>query len=173
MVVEAAGKPEVHLMLVDPARDPTLQRAIRTNRVMTLHQAARGADYGVIGFAKGVRGQILLFPRSLKPFAGIRVMGIKYDLLKSGSPAGRAKKAPATFAADHRRSPGKTRAKKGGPSPEPPAEGKIVKFPIPHLSTAEENEEDQLKTQVRQALRMLEQGRWVAATNLLRRIAGR
>jgi hypothetical protein len=37
-VVEAAGKPIVHLLWVDPAKDATLQKAIKAARVMTVYQ---------------------------------------------------------------------------------------------------------------------------------------
>jgi hypothetical protein len=41
-VVEAAGKPDTHLLLVSPERDKALQAAIRTHRVMTVHQELVG-----------------------------------------------------------------------------------------------------------------------------------
>ena len=53
-IVETAGKPIVHLLWMDPAKDLVLQKAIRANRVMTVHQEQikAKADYGTIGFQK-------------------------------------------------------------------------------------------------------------------------
>jgi hypothetical protein len=83
-VVEAAGKPTVHVLWIDPAKDATLRNAVKTCRVMTVHQqpATSNADYGSIGFEKNVSGQILIFPKSLKQFCDQRVVGVKYDLLE-------------------------------------------------------------------------------------------
>jgi hypothetical protein len=83
-VVEAAGKPIVHLLWVDPAKDATLQKAIKAARVMTVYQqpAPTMADFGAVGFDKNVSGQILIFPKSLKQFSDQRVIGVKYDLIE-------------------------------------------------------------------------------------------
>ncbi|MGA8656310.1 MAG: hypothetical protein WB586_09185 [Chthoniobacterales bacterium] len=58
---------------------------MNANRVMTVHQdpVDKRTDFGVVGFQKGIPGQILIFPRSLERFAGKRVVGVKYDLLES------------------------------------------------------------------------------------------
>jgi hypothetical protein len=83
-IVEAAGKPVVHVLWTDPAKDRILKQAINGHRVMTVHQrlADAKADYGTVGFQTGVSGQILIFPKSLKLFADKRVTGVKYDLLE-------------------------------------------------------------------------------------------
>ena len=54
-VVEAAGKPDTHLLLVSPEKDKALQAAIRTHRVMTVHQELVGnnADHGAVDFEPG------------------------------------------------------------------------------------------------------------------------
>ena len=84
-VVESSGKPDTHLLLIDPAKDKTLQAAIKSNRVMTVYQGSGSTktDYGTIGFEEGSSRQFLVFPKTLKPFADKRVIGIKYDLLES------------------------------------------------------------------------------------------
>jgi hypothetical protein len=84
-IVEVSGKPDTHLLLVDPAKDKTLQAAIKSNRVMTVYQGSGSTktDYGTIGFEEGSSRQFLLFPKTLKSFADKRVIGIKYDLLDS------------------------------------------------------------------------------------------
>ena len=83
-VVQASGKPIIHLLWTDPAKDAILKKAIKVARVMTLHQrsATTRTDYGTIGFEKGVPGQILIFPKSLRRFVGKRVIGVRYDLLE-------------------------------------------------------------------------------------------
>jgi hypothetical protein len=84
-VVKSSGKPDTHLMLIAPAKDKTLQAAIKSNRVMTLYQGSGStkSDYGTIGFVEGSSRQFLVFPQTLKQFADKRVIGIKYDLLES------------------------------------------------------------------------------------------
>jgi hypothetical protein len=91
-VLEACGKPDLHLLLIDPAKDKTLQAAIKSDRVMTLHQQSGGTDHGVVGFEQGRSRQFLVFPKPLKPFLGQRIVGIKYELLEE-TPV--SKKEPA------------------------------------------------------------------------------
>jgi hypothetical protein len=58
---------------------------------MTIHQTLRGGkkDFGTVGYEPGRATQLLAFPKSLRPFAGKRIIAIRYDLLldeeKSGS----------------------------------------------------------------------------------------
>ena len=99
-VLEACGKPDIHLLLIDPAKDKTLQAAIKSDRVMTLYQQAGGTDHGVVGFEQGRSRQFLVFPKPLKSFQGQRIVGIKYELLED---------APA---------PEKEPAKKEAPKPD-------------------------------------------------------
>ena len=81
-VIEACGKPDIHLLLIDPAKDKTLQAAIKSDRVMTLYQQSGSTDHGIVGFEQGRSRQFLVFPKSLKPFNGQRIVGIKYELLE-------------------------------------------------------------------------------------------
>jgi hypothetical protein len=81
-VLEACGKPDIHLLLIDPAKDRTLQAAIKSDRVMTLYQQSGGTDHGVVGFEQGRSRQFLVFPKPLKPFLSQRIVGIKYELLE-------------------------------------------------------------------------------------------
>ena len=80
-VLEACGKPDIHLLLIDPAKDKTLQAAIKSDRVMTLYQQSGGTDHGVVGFEQGRSRQFLVFSKPLKPFQGQRIVGIKYELI--------------------------------------------------------------------------------------------
>ncbi|QYM78395.1 hypothetical protein K0B96_13980 [Horticoccus luteus] len=87
-VVARSGAPELHSLWLAPAKDAAFQKALKSDRVMTVLTAAGGAhtEHGVVGYESGPRAQFLVFPRSLKAFAGRRVVGIKYDLLQE--PAG-------------------------------------------------------------------------------------
>jgi hypothetical protein len=116
-VVERSGQPQPHTLWLPPEKDPALKRAIAADRVMTIEAAAGGGktDVGVVGFdrAHAGNGQFLIFPKSLKRFAGARVVGIKFDLVEQPKLA-----APATLKA-FARTPGPGRKKHQGPEPTP------------------------------------------------------
>ncbi|HWA28768.1 MAG TPA: hypothetical protein VG734_24165 [Lacunisphaera sp.] len=115
-VVKRCGRPEVHLMLVEPTKDRALQELKRRNRVMTVRPARRGtgADYGVVGVFPERGVQFLVFGRSLLAFAGKRIVGIDYSVLNE-APSGKARaSAPARAAMPKR------------PSKAPPSEGKAA-----------------------------------------------
>lgn len=85
-VVARSGVPHAHTLWVAPKDDRELQQAIAAGRVMTIEAAGASGktSVGVVGFdARGKRNdQILIFPKSLKAFAGARVIGIKFELLE-------------------------------------------------------------------------------------------
>ena len=175
-VVEATGKPSVHLLWVDPAKDAILQKAIRTNRVMTIVQRPADAktDYGAVGFQKIASGQILIFPKSLKQFSDKRVIGVKYDLLEWPT-IPKNQQAPQVRLA--RRPAGRTR--KNFDLPAAPAKElrelpapRVVKFPDPgpEGENGVQAEIEEIKDQVRHAMKALEEGKQVAAFNVLKRI---
>jgi hypothetical protein len=169
-IVEAAGKPDTHLLLVSPEKDKTLQAAIKEHRVMTVHQPLVGnkADYATVGFASGQARQFLIFPKSISKFNGMHIVGINYDLLKPASRTPREKPAKAPQKAPQRRQIPKK------PEREEPAREKVIHFAKPehHEESREANEAVQdVKHQVRHAMELLEQGRQIAAFNLLKRIA--
>jgi hypothetical protein len=176
-VVETAGKPIVHLLWVDPAKDLILQKAIRANRVMTVHQERirAKADYGTVGFEKGVSGQILIFPKSLESFADKQVIGVKYDLLEwPAVPKSHQvrKVIPAKRSAKAKPEETKISAPAEQAALAENTTAQVVKFPNP-----EDDHEDgpttdveELKNQVRLAMKVLEEGKQVAAFNLLKRI---
>jgi hypothetical protein len=113
-VVAASGTPEVFLPFSDPARDKTFQRAVREQRVLTISQENVGTkkDFGSVGFIEGKLVTYLLFPKSLRAFEGKRVIGIRYDTLRTAKVA--SPKEPARVA---RKS---TPAKRPRPMPAPP-----------------------------------------------------
>jgi hypothetical protein len=161
-VVAKSGKPDVHLMLIDPAKDAALQKAIKAGRVMTVHQSRNTTDYGTIGFEKNAPGQILVFPKSLKPFEGARIVGVKYELLEDAAPP-RAQRPRIS-------KPAKKRKTSEAASPEPPP-NKVVHFPSPTRDLDEDDPEiADLKSGIRHAMQMLEQGKPVAALHLLKRL---
>jgi hypothetical protein len=207
-VVEACGKPDIHLLLIDPAKDKTLQAAIKTDRVMTLYQESGGTDHGVVGFEQGRSRQFLVFPKPLKPFLGQRIVGIKYELLEDAPTPKKEtiKKEPVKPSAEEpgeaastkkgiesakqtdrqiptvMLKPGAAKAAEMEPPKEkkpdhqpkkPPSEDKVVKFhpPEPEKQPAPESDEvKEIKRQVRAAMEALEEGKQVAAFNLLKNI---
>jgi hypothetical protein len=94
-VVAHSGQPALHTPWLDPAKDPNFRRAIKDERVMTVHEENVGArkDYGAVGFHPKGHAQYLIFPKSLKRFAQARVVGVKFELV-AGAGAGPAQKTP-------------------------------------------------------------------------------
>jgi hypothetical protein len=176
-IIEIAGKPNVHLLWLDPAKDRLLQKAITANRIMTVVQGTVGnkTDYGIVGFQKNVSGQILIFPKPLTQFTGKRVIGVKYDLLEwpEVSKSQQAEKPKPA----RRSTKSKPKATKSPPviarqNAEERVTARVVKFPDPPTDVEDESnpEVEEIKNQVRQAMRALEEGKQVAALNLLKRI---
>lgn len=179
-VVEAAGRPGVHVLWIDPDKDPILKKAINAKRVMTVHQGLTHgkADYGTVGFQKGVSGQILIFPKSLKLFADMRVTGVKYDLLDSATiPRGQQapKIVPAKRVTKSKPRATNVRATAERSVVEENAAVTVVKFPDPVEDDADGPTADveEIKKQVRVAMKALEEGKQVMAFNLLKRIVDR
>ena len=178
-VVNTCGEPEAHLLLTDPARDHAFQAALKANRVMTVFQAAHGnkADHGEIGYQPGQGRQFLIFPKSLRSFTDRTVVGIRYDLLEADEveaepPAPAAKTKKAAKPKPKARPKAKTKPKV---KPKPPAKTKHAAKIIPFEPPADEDDTDpevmKVKQQVRRAMKLLEDGKQVAAFNLLKQIA--
>jgi hypothetical protein len=165
-IVEKCGKPEAYLLLMDPAKDRTFQAAVKAQRVMTVLQEAVGTktDRGEIGYQPGRNRQFLIFPKSLRAFAGRAVVGIKYDLLTSPEvPKSQRAPAPAKPKPKAKAKPARTR--------EEPEPSKVVVFKIEPPEDEDEELAD-LKKEVRRAMALLEDGKTVAAFNLLKRAVG-
>ena len=164
-VVEKCGNPEPYTLWQAPEKDRTFQAALRENRVMTVHEKAVGssADFGEVGYAKGAPGELLVFEKSLKAFAGKRVVGIKYDLLKDAPPVKR-----------------KTAKEEKPPNPKArrkPEPLKIVQFqrekearPVMREQARPAPTMDQMKSGIRKALDALAEDRPVAAYKVLSRL---
>jgi hypothetical protein len=132
-VVEKCGNPENHLVLIEPAKDQDLQKAVKTNRVMTVVQEGAGskADRGEVGFEPGPGRQFLVFPKSLRAFAGRAIVGIKYNLLDSPEvpKSQRADEAPVVRAAPARpRRPPKAKSVPAQRRKAPRGAKKVVPF---------------------------------------------
>jgi len=168
----------VYLAFLEPGKDRKLQAAVKANRVMTVMQAHEGThtDHGIVGFESGRNRQFLIFPKSLRTFAGRTVVGIKYDLLdsheipkKDRAPRPRPplpkQTAPQTKAPRKALNPPKRTA------PAPHVSEKLVPFKV-HPEESDSEEVSALKKDIRRAMALLEEGKAVAAFNLLKRAVG-
>ncbi|MDP9291189.1 MAG: hypothetical protein M3O82_02360 [Verrucomicrobiota bacterium] len=159
-VVEASGEPEPYTLWQDPTKDKSFQTALRENRVMTLVQSPTGkkSDSGEVGYNKEEKGELLIFPRSLKKFEGNRIVGIKYNLLEEAKDKRPTKQDRI-----------KPRKKLSA------APSKVIEFPkvVEQLEEAEPDEEESarelvlIKQQIRKALEALSKDRPVAAYKIL------
>ncbi len=192
------------MLLTDPAKDKDLQAAVKAQKVMTVFQASPGgkADHGEVGLETGPGRQFLVFPKSVKAYAGRPVIGIKYDLLESAEPERAAPPVPSpkkpARSIPAKREPAKPKPaapKRVEPKKEKPAPPVVLHRPEPAAATARQTERAErkaarsrklvsfepagkdesdevvrLKKQVRRAMAALEEGKEVAAFNLLKRI---
>lgn len=156
-LVEAAGRPESHLVLVNPENDIALRRALKANRVVTIHQPTVGTrtHHGAVGFDPGPCRQFLIFPRGVGRFKARRIVGIKYELLADADSQVRKKRAKPE-PNPPRREKKSSQAVEGRPrTPKKPAPLKILP-PPPGLSDL-----------IRRALRELEAGKRRTAVKTL------
>ncbi len=82
-VVERCGTPEVYTLWQKPQSDRRFQTLLKNRRVMTIQRSDTGTDFGVVDFCERKGVTYLVFPKSLKPFAEMRIVGIKWDLIQS------------------------------------------------------------------------------------------
>jgi hypothetical protein len=82
-VVEKAGPPEAYTLWVKPKADRHFQSLLKNHRIMTIQQSDAGTDFGVVGFVERKRARYLAFPKSLKRFENMRVIGINWELVKT------------------------------------------------------------------------------------------
>ena len=81
-VVEQCGKPQVYTLWQKPSADRHLQAQIKKNRVMTILKSESGTDFGIANFKESKDARYLIFPKSLKPFADKRIIGIDWALVR-------------------------------------------------------------------------------------------
>ena len=188
-VVEEAGQPETYTLWMPPDRDKVFAKLLRQNRVMTVHQETTGskADYGTVGYTEDRHRSLLVFHRSLKRFAGQRIIGIKYDELQGAtvqehspvvaSAVPRRSPAPARKTKE-KKPPGEKPAPKKTPLPKEPASSpppNQIPFPKPEIVKREKPakpdnpaaELASLKKTIKKALDALAQDKPVTAFNLL------
>ena len=79
-IVEKCGKPQSYTLWRKPKADAQLSKLIAQHRIMTVRRGA-GADFGEVGFHTAKSTIYLQFPKSLKRYAGQRIIGIKWDLV--------------------------------------------------------------------------------------------
>ena len=183
-VVEEAGQPETYTLWMPPDQDKVFATLLRQNRVMTVHQQTTGskADYGTVGYTEDRHRSLLVFHRSLKRFAGQRIIGIKYDDLQGvtaqehspvvASAVPTRSPAPARKPKEKKPAPKKALLPKEQASPPPPNQ---IPFPKPEIVKREkpgkpENpaaELASLKKTIKKALDALAQDKPVTAFNLL------
>jgi hypothetical protein len=173
-VVEKSGKPEVYLLLSET--DKTFHDALEANRIMSLVGGVDGAktEYGLVGYDKKRRGQLLLFPRSLRRFADSRVVGIKFNLFAEAAES-KFPTTPRPHNPNAKKQPPETKkiekaAKEIIKYPDPAKLKKVIPFPREDDEADEADEEqtqEQLKALARQALRALEKNNSVAAYKIL------
>jgi hypothetical protein len=83
VIVEKCGQPAVYTLWQKPNADRHFQSLIKNNRVMTIQQSDGGSEFGTVGFNERKGAIYLEFPKSLKRFDEKRIVGIKWDLVKS------------------------------------------------------------------------------------------
>jgi hypothetical protein len=87
-LVQKSGSPETATLWLEPEKDREFMRAVKNNRVLTVHQENVGTkkDFGVIGFFKEKNAAFLVFPKKLSMAAGTKVNGIKYEKISTKPP---------------------------------------------------------------------------------------
>jgi hypothetical protein len=80
-VIENCGKPQVYTLWQKPSADRHLQAQIKNNRVMTILKTESGTDFGIVGFKESRDARYLIFPKSLKRFAEMRIVGIDWTFV--------------------------------------------------------------------------------------------
>ena len=82
IVIENCGKPQVYTLWQKPSSDRHLQAEIKKNRVMTILKGESGTDFGIASFKESKDARYLISPKSLKPFADKRIIGIDWALVR-------------------------------------------------------------------------------------------
>jgi hypothetical protein len=63
-LVQKSGAPEAATLWIAPEKDEKFMHAVKTNRVLTIHQEIVGSkrDFGLVGFFKKKNASFLIFP---------------------------------------------------------------------------------------------------------------
>jgi hypothetical protein len=179
-VVENCGRPEVYLLMSET--DQEFHKALNAGKIMSLSDESHGAGtgFGTVGYDRNRRGQLLLFPKSLKTFSKFRIIGIKYNLFAGDRENDEEGKSPVRkkelkkAEALKRKPSAKPLPKKTSKAKKTDSEStakRVIPFPSKKEKAGDEvNEAEELKGYVRQAMRALEKGNSVAAYNILKRV---
>jgi hypothetical protein len=83
-LVKRHGAPEIRSLWTKPEDDASFMRAVKQGRVLTLSQepSSKHKDSGEIGYHQRPHAAYLVFPKPLDESKGVKVVGIKYDLIK-------------------------------------------------------------------------------------------
>jgi len=89
-LVRGSGRPEVVTLWLEPRKDQRFSRAVRENRVLTIHgdPASQRKEFGRIGFHQEQGAMYLVFPRPLPEAPESRIVGINYQLTEERPPTG-------------------------------------------------------------------------------------
>ena len=82
-VIAHCGTPVVYTLWQKPAGDRHLQSMIKNARIMTVLAGASGTEFGQVGLEQKKGAIYLEFTKSLRRFADKRIVGIKWDLVKT------------------------------------------------------------------------------------------
>ncbi|HEX8312822.1 MAG TPA: hypothetical protein VF614_15980 [Chthoniobacteraceae bacterium] len=187
-LVKQCGHPEPYPLFIEPAKDRMLQSALAADRVLTIHQETVGtsSDFGMVGLTEERPSMVLVFPHSLKEFRDRRVIGIKYELLAESEEAAaeepeqkpaikrsKAKEEPRSTPSPERKLlefPKQTSEPPSRPSAKPQQERRQAPPPSPPPQARSDERMPAIRKQLRQALKLLEQGKTVAAYQLIEKL---
>ncbi len=82
-IIARAGEPEVYTLWQKPSADRHFQSLLKNARVMTIRPTDTGTEFGEVGFHQAKGASYLVFPKPLKRFADKRIVGIKWELVKT------------------------------------------------------------------------------------------
>lgn len=87
-VVAKCGAPAVVTLWQEPERDSKFCRDDAAGRILTVtaHPETGGKDTAEVGFHPGENTTYLRFAKSLKAYAGRRIVGLDYNLLAEAEP---------------------------------------------------------------------------------------
>jgi hypothetical protein len=128
-LVRNSGRPQTVALWSKPEKDPTLSRAIKEKRVLTVVQEPGKADHGTIGFKLLPGALYLVFPKPLPQQPNVRVIGLNYELIEE----------PVVPKAQRAKPTEPSKVEPGPPPrPSPPAEPAPRKFTVRVRRTARE-----------------------------------
>ncbi len=160
-VVKKCGSPETVSLWTDPQKDKSFMAAVGQDRVMTVKQTTGGSkrDFGVVGFLRKGRATYLLFPKPLTAYKDKRIIGMKYDLMKTPAPVGKVvhiaatiphppvpRTAPIPAVEPVSEPPPKAAPRPAVQPPEPQARPRVFEVTVRYVATLEQAEKVEAQT---------------------------